>query len=203
MSNWLMGKIVLYSQLATARQALHELIPEGQLASTPAEAEQHAAAEAAVLVVDLAADEALEWLENIRIPLIALTAGTAIKKAECLPKPVRWRDLSRRLQRHLATAAQSFTVGPLVCDPLERILLTSEGEEAARLTEKEVQLLALLARQKQASRTDLLEKVWGYRDDLETHTLETHIYRLRQKLGDDAANPQILLTVEGGYALAE
>lgn len=193
-----MGAVSIYSRSVAVQSALQELIPQAEVLNLPAPLP-----EAGVLLLDLAKGEVPDWLGAVRVPVIALTTGETVVGAECLIKPVRWRELARKLARHEANSAQSFTVGPLVCDPLERILLTGEGEEAARLTEKEVQLLTLLATHRHASRADLLEKVWGYRDDLETHTLETHIYRLRQKLGDDAASPRILLTIEGGYALAE
>lgn len=72
-----------------------------------------------------------------------------------------------------------------------------------RLTEKERDLLMVLycAEGRQASRDDLLAQVWGYRADLETHTLETHIYRLRQKIEANADTPMILLTIPNGYKL--
>jgi DNA-binding winged helix-turn-helix (wHTH) protein len=122
-----------------------------------------------------------------------------------LIRPLRWEDLRLRLTHLLSrsTDETEFAVGPYVCTPLERMLLNDEGEEAARLTEKEVTLLRTLAEAgpNGVSRAALLEKVWGYRDDLDTHTLETHIYRLRQKLETDPESPRLLLTLESGYAL--
>lgn len=86
-----------------------------------------------------------------------------------------------------------------------RALLWSPGNgDAIRLTEKERDLIMALYRasNRQLSREDLLDQVWGYRPDLETHTLETHIYRLRQKIEANADQPAILLTIPNGYALA-
>ena len=73
-----------------------------------------------------------------------------------------------------------------------------------RLTEKERDLLVCLAHApgQEMHRDDLLARVWGYRADLETHTLETHIYRLRQKIEQDVEAPCILLTIPNGYKLA-
>ena len=72
-----------------------------------------------------------------------------------------------------------------------------------RLTEKETSILRYLYRagQRPVSRETLLQKVWGYNSGVTTHTLETHIYRLRQKIEKDAANPEILVTEAGGYKL--
>ena len=72
-----------------------------------------------------------------------------------------------------------------------------------RLTEKETAILRFLYRAGQlpVSRETLLQEVWGYNSGVTTHTLETHIYRLRQKIERDAANPEILVTEAGGYKL--
>ncbi|GJL85697.1 MAG: DNA-binding response regulator [Micavibrio sp.] len=74
-----------------------------------------------------------------------------------------------------------------------------------RLTEKETAILELLHAQKgrSMSRQELLDSVWGYAEGVETHTLETHIYRLRQKIEKDATAPEILLTDESGYRLGK
>jgi len=78
-----------------------------------------------------------------------------------------------------------------------------QGRSAVRLTEKEVGLLVILhaAGGAVVSREQLLRDVWEYADNVETHTLETHIYRLRQKIEVDPSVPQILKTAENGYYL--
>lgn len=75
---------------------------------------------------------------------------------------------------------------------------------SVRLTEKEVEILVLLAAANGAavSRDTLLGDVWKYAQDVETHTLETHIYRLRQKIEADPAQPQFLQTRDEGYCLS-
>lgn len=80
----------------------------------------------------------------------------------------------------------------------------AEDGEPVRLTEKEVALFVLLAQAKgeAVSRETLLEDAWQYADGVETHTLETHIYRLRQKIEKDPTIPQILQTSEAGYFLS-
>ena len=72
-----------------------------------------------------------------------------------------------------------------------------------RLTEKETAILKFLLRagDEPVSRDVLLNDVWGYHADVTTHTLETHIYRLRQKIEADPANAQLLVTEGGGYRL--
>jgi DNA-binding response OmpR family regulator len=114
-------------------------------------------------------------------------------------KPVRWAEIKRHLTQQQQTSSEIFPVGPYICNAIARTLTKDSATE--RLTEKEADLLRLLASGHPVQREELLEKVWGYRADLETHTLETHIYRLRQKIEADATAPQYLITVEGGYQL--
>ena len=77
------------------------------------------------------------------------------------------------------------------------------GDESVMLTEKEVDVLIyLFQRNTAATRDDLLKDVWQYAADVDTHTIETHIYRLRQKIEPDAENPTILITTKDGYQLA-
>ena len=120
-------------------------------------------------------------------------------------RPLRWNLLAGRLSLLLnrVNTDEPFDIGPYTCLPLDRVLIDAEGEEKARLTDKEVALLATLAEAGAAGvpRALLLERVWGYKEDLETHTLETHIYRLRQKIEADPTAPVWLLTIEGGYKL--
>jgi DNA-binding response OmpR family regulator len=72
-----------------------------------------------------------------------------------------------------------------------------------RLTEKEAAILKFLYRAgtRAVARQVLLNEVWGYNAAVTTHTLETHIYRLRQKIEPDPANARLLVTEGGGYRL--
>lgn len=78
------------------------------------------------------------------------------------------------------------------------------GGETIRLTEKERDILMILieADGQPVSRADLLDRVWAYVDGVETHTLETHIYRLRQKIESDPTRPTLVLTDEDGYRIS-
>lgn len=72
-----------------------------------------------------------------------------------------------------------------------------------KLTEKETGILMMLARAggSVVDRRLILDTVWGYAQNVETHTLETHIYRLRQKIEHDPAAPAIILTDDAGYKM--
>jgi DNA-binding response OmpR family regulator len=121
-------------------------------------------------------------------------------------KPFRFAVLLARiraqLRQHEASEDADFTIGPYTFRPSSKILLNPEGNKV-RLTHKETAVLRYLYRagQRPVSRETLLQEVWGYNSGLSTHTLETHIYRLRQKIEKDAASPAILVTKAGGYTL--
>lgn len=125
-----------------------------------------------------------------------------IALAEFGPHP-RMGQIFDRLQ---SGASQNNTevvpVGPYLFDSAD--LTLRDEARVLRLTEKERDiLLALLAALGQRiERREMLEKVWGYASGVETHTLETHVYRLRQKMEIDPAKPVILLTDGDGYRLA-
>jgi hypothetical protein len=99
-------------------------------------------------------------------------------------------------------AKSDLPIGPYRLDPEQNILMSIDGAEI-RLTDKEKDILWTLYRQpgRTMEREDLLHAVWGYGEGIETHTLETHIYRLRQKIEVDPSVPKILLTRPEGYGL--
>jgi DNA-binding response OmpR family regulator len=90
-----------------------------------------------------------------------------------------------------------------VFKPAVKMLVEEAAKKKIRLTEKEAAILKYLYRagQKPVSRETLLGEVWGYNAGVTTHTLETHVYRLRQKIEKDAGKPAILVTDQGGYRL--
>jgi DNA-binding response OmpR family regulator len=121
-------------------------------------------------------------------------------------KPFRFAVLLARiraqLRQHEASEDAVFAIGPYSFRPSSKLLINQKGGKI-RLTEKETAILRYLYRagQKPISRETLLQEVWGYNSGVTTHTLETHVYRLRQKIEKDAANPSILVTDAGGYKL--
>jgi DNA-binding response OmpR family regulator len=123
-----------------------------------------------------------------------------------LTKPLRLNELHARLRAQLRSfdnsGAAVFTIGQYTFRPSAKLLQDPSRNRRFRLTDKETAILKLLYRAgaQCVSRPMLLEKVWGYSPAVETHTLETHIYRLRRKLADSADRP-LLITEDGGYRL--
>ena len=119
-------------------------------------------------------------------------------------KPFRFAALLARIRTQLRQYETSedavFTIGPYTFRPSSKALLLNPKNSK---TEKEVAILRYLYRagQRSVSRETLLQEVWGYNSGVTTHTLETHIYRLRRKIEKDAAAPAILVTEAGGYKL--
>ncbi|MBL4803715.1 MAG: winged helix-turn-helix domain-containing protein [Alphaproteobacteria bacterium] len=102
---------------------------------------------------------------------------------------------------HAGGGDAEISIGGWLLDTAYNTLLSPDGE-VVKLTEKETAILRYLnGQQDDVTKDELLQAVWEYAEDVETHTLETHIYRLRQKIEDDPANPQIVVTTEKGYRL--
>jgi DNA-binding response OmpR family regulator len=153
--------------------------------------------------------------EGFKAPIILLTGhasdadtimGLESGANDYVTKPFRFAVLLARirtqLRQHEASEDAVFTIGPYSFRPAAKLLQGAKGAKV-RLTEKETSILRYLYRagQKPVSRETLLQEVWGYNSGVTTHTLETHIYRLRQKVEQDAAAPSILVTEAGGYKL--
>lgn len=117
-----------------------------------------------------------------------------------LAKPFRFGDLLRWLES--ARTREVIAIGRFRLDPLAREITDGAGLRL-RLTEKESAVLVFLARagEQGVAREALLGEVWGYAGDATTHTVETHIYRLRRKLTENGGG-DLLLTEAGGYRLA-
>lgn len=134
--------------------------------------------------------------------ILGLEAGAN----DYVAKPFRFAVLLARIRAQLRQHEQSedavFTVGPYQFKPSQK-LLTAEDNKKIRLTEKEAAIIRFLYRAEKGvvTRDVLLEEVWGYNSGVTTHTLETHVYRLRQKIERDPSNAEILVTENGGYKL--
>ena len=108
-----------------------------------------------------------------------------------------------QLRQFANTEDAVFSIGPYSFQPANKIMLHGENDQKIRLTEKETAILKYLlrAQDKVVGRDTLLGEVWGYNANVTTHTLETHVYRLRQKIEEDPSNARILVTENGGYKL--
>ena len=124
-----------------------------------------------------------------------------------ITKPFRLGVLLARIRAQLRQHERSedavFNLGPHSFHPAAKMLLSPDNDNKIRLTEKEVAILKYLLRSGDSviGRDELLNEVWGYNSGVTTHTLETHVYRLRQKLEKDPPNAEILVTEPGGYRL--
>lgn len=122
-------------------------------------------------------------------------------------KPFRMAVLLARVRAHLRQHEKSddaiFVIGPYKFQPAAKMMMMGDGVNKIRLTEKETAILKYLYRvgNKTVSRETLLGEVWGYNAAVTTHTLETHVYRLRQKIEMNPDQVQILMTEPGGYRL--
>ncbi len=153
---------------------------------------------------------------GIKSPILMLTAaqsdadtilGLNSGANDYVAKPFRFSVLLARLRSQLRQHEQSeeavFMIGPYTFRPSAKVLIHGETKKKVRLTLKETALLKYLYRNANmvVGRDILLEEVWGYSADVTTHTLESHMYRLRQKIESDPFDPKILITKPGGYRL--
>lgn len=153
---------------------------------------------------------------GLKMPIIILTGsdddtdvvrGLEAGANDYIAKPFRLAVLLARLRRQLSSFENSedavFPIGPYMFRPSAKLLEERTKNKRIRLTEKEAAILKYLYRagKKAIARQVLLNEVWGYNAAVTTHTLETHIYRLRQKIEPDPANARLLLTEAGGYRL--
>jgi DNA-binding response OmpR family regulator len=153
---------------------------------------------------------------GVLVPIVMLTGadseadtilGLEAGADDYVTKPFRLSVLLARLRAHLRQSEHSddavFTIGPYTFRPGAKLLTDASGRRKVRLTEKETAILKYLYRagDRAIGRDTLLGEVWGYNAGVTTHTLETHVYRLRQKIERDPARAEILVTEPGGYRL--
>lgn len=197
---------------------------KGEGAATAAEGLSKAAdGRAAVIVLDVSLPdmdgfEACRRLraEGVKAPIILLTGAAQEEEHQVqgldagandyVLKPFKFSVLLARIRAHMRSHEASedavFRLGPYDFRPSMRLLI-DPTQKKIRLTDKETSILRYLYRsgEKPVGREELLREVWGYNSNVTTHTLETHIYRLRQKIEPDAQSPKLLITETGGYRL--
>jgi DNA-binding response OmpR family regulator len=177
--------------------------------------------DAIILDISLPDGDGRDFCATIRkqgymMPVIMLTGATDETDVvsglnaganDYIAKPFRTNELLARLQTQLRLFDSSenavLTVGPYTFRPAAKLLVGADKKQRIRLTGKEVDIIRYLHRHanRVVSRQTLLDEVWGYNAGVATHTLETHVYRLRQKMEVDPANSRLLLTAAGGYRL--
>ncbi|MCB4823385.1 response regulator transcription factor [Roseicella aerolata] len=223
--------ILIVEDDATLRATLAEQIAQdGEFAADEASSAAEAAAkldapdaryDAILLDIGLPDGDGRDFCARLRregrkLPIIMLTGADAetdvVRGLEAgandyVAKPFRLSELLARLRAQLRVFDNSedavFTIGHYQFRPSARLLLDPAKNRKVRLTDKECRILKYLLRANAApvNRATLLADVWGFNSGVTTHTLETHIYRLRQKMESDPANPQLLLTDRGAYRL--
>lgn len=207
-------RILLVDENSVPRHSLAEQLTQ-QAAYAVIEAGSAAQAQAAqdyaFAIIDAALEGGGEHLADMLraggfqgpILLLAEAAAAGASPHEQLAKPFRLSALLTRLSAHLGPHGggeeRTFQIGPYLFQPAAKLLT---GARKIRLTEKEANILKFLHRAgRTVPRETLLHEVWGYSPAVTTHTLETHIYRLRRKIEDDPGRAKILVTENGGYRL--
>ena len=151
---------------------------------------------------------------GFKAPIIMLTGhdtdsdtilGLESGANDYVTKPFRFPVLMARVHAHLRSHDSSeeamYRIGPYTFRPSAKVLLDAKSRKI-RLTEKETSILKYLYRRGETvPRETLLHEVWGYNPAVTTHTLETHIYRLRRKIEQNPGEARILVTESGGYRL--
>jgi DNA-binding response OmpR family regulator len=229
MSN--LRQILIVEDAATLRATLAEqILLHGEFradeAESMAEAEAKLASadaryDAILLDIGLPDADGREFCAKLRrdgraMPVIMVTGadgeqdvvrGLDAGANDYVAKPFGVSELLARVRAQLRvfdnSEAAVFLIGPYVFRPSARLLQDLARNRKVRLTDKEVSILKYLYRAggKPVPRQTLLNEVWGYSSSVATHTLETHIYRLRQKVEVDPSEPRLLLTTAGGYWL--
>ncbi len=162
-------------------------------------------------------DEDIEHLDelhhrNLKAPIFLLSSQPDIYKEQkgisnLISKPFSLKDFLDKLQASISLFENSESgylhFNRYIVKPVSKEIFNERNGETIKLTEKEVYILKYLYKMQNriVGKNELLQEVWGYSPDVTTHTIETHIYRLRQKVEHDDISAQLILTVDGGYQL--
>src|SRR5271156_660129 len=222
--------LVVDDDTALRTALIEQLVQDGEFdpteASNLAEAESKLAKadsrfDAILLDVSLPDGDGRDFCKKLRkqgmkTPIIMLTGsaeendivrGLDAGANDYISKPFRLNELLARLRAQLRSFENSedavYTIGPYNFRPSAKVLHEPQRNRRIRLTEKEAAIQKFLSRagSKPVARQVLLNEVWGYNAAVTTHTLETHIYRLRQKIEPDPTNARLLVTEGGVYRL--
>ncbi len=170
-------------------------------------------AAADIIIIDENLSELKKYQEqNLKSPLFFLTSDANKVKNEkninhLIIKPFKLSYFLDELQSSINIFENSengyLIFNRYIVRPVKKDIFNQRNGELTKLTEKEVAVIKYLykAGNKIVSKNDLLQDVWGYAPDVTTHTIETHIYRLRQKVEHEDPEAQLILTVDGGYQL--
>lgn len=158
-------------------------------------------------------------IANVTCPILMLTGAVGDAETilgldaganDYITKPFRFGVLLARIRTHLReynkSDAAELVIGDYGFRPAQKMMIDKKGHKI-RLTEKEAHIIKYLYRSQMSgtphvAREQLLREVWGYNTEVTTHTLETHIYRLRQKIEKDPSQARLLVTEAGGYRLS-
>jgi DNA-binding response OmpR family regulator len=222
--------LIVEDDAALRATLIEQLINDGSFMPAEAESAAHAEAmlgaadvryDAILLDVGLPDSDGRDFCAKLRrdgrrMPVIMVTGADAEQDVvrgldaganDYLAKPFRLPELLARVRAQLRVFDNSedavFLIGPYVFRPSARLLQEPARNRKVRLTDKECSILKYLYRAggKAVPRQVLLNEVWGYNSAVSTHTLETHVYRLRQKIEANPVRPRLLLTENGGYKL--
>ena len=168
-------------------------------------------------VFDIALLDGKEFLSEFRINHVKVPAlilepadsdeTTSDKLDMFVFKPLRLSHLLNQIKSGInvfENSADGFLhFGEYELHPVDKDILNTVTGKTAKLTEREVSIIQYLykSRGKAVPKNELLQNVWEYSGDVTTHTIETHIYRLRKKVEQETAGAQIVSAEEGGYRL--
>ena len=123
-----------------------------------------------------------------------------------IEQPFKIQHLNKKISVILAKISNSneitHKIGPFMFFPQKKVIMLDDKTKV-ELTEKEVDILKCLLSSDEeiVDKDKLLKQVWNYSSDVTTHTLETHIYRLRQKLEIDSSIPRLIISEGGGFTI--
>lgn len=168
-----------------------------------------------IIIIDENSDKLNKYAaEKVKVPVFFLTSDVDKTCAECpashiVLKPMVLASFLDELHSCINIFENSsdgyISFNRYVVRPIKKDIINQRNKEVVKLTEKEVAILKYLYKNRDriVSKNELLQEVWCYAPDVTTHTIETHIYRLRQKVEHDDAEAQLIMTVDGGYQLKE